>query len=436
MTLLEVNLDGLVGPTHNYAGLAFGNVASEHFRGTRSHPREAALQGLAKMRLLHDKGVHQLVMPPHPRPDTQWLTRLGFAGDLRQQVMQVAKDAPKLLPVMYSSSGMWAANAATVCPAPDAQDGKTHFTPANLASTTHRSIEPAFTSRALRRIFPDASYFAHHESLPGGPLFTDEGAANHMRLSTGGKAIHLFIYGREGAAHETSRFPARQTLAASQAVARLHTLSPQAVMFIRQNPAAIDAGVFHNDVIATSHENLLFYHELAFAEGDAPVEEMKRRLPGVIAVKVRESDLPLAKAVSSYLFNSQIVSGKDGMTLIAPNECRQDADASAVIARWLESNEIPIAQVHYADLRQSMQNGGGPACLRLRVQLTPEAWSQVHPGVKFDHALHERLSAWVNEHYRETLELPDLADPELALDVRNALLSLEKILGLDGLYAG
>src|SRR4051794_41421658 len=77
---LEVNFDGIVGPTHNYAGLSFGNVASQAHGGSVSHPREAALQGLAKMKFLHDLGVRQAVLPPQPRPDLGTLRRLGFGG--------------------------------------------------------------------------------------------------------------------------------------------------------------------------------------------------------------------------------------------------------------------------------------------------------------------------------------------------------------------
>ncbi len=54
--LTEINFDGIVGPSHNYAGLSLGNLASARNAGAVSRPRDAALQGLAK-----DLGVSQQV---------------------------------------------------------------------------------------------------------------------------------------------------------------------------------------------------------------------------------------------------------------------------------------------------------------------------------------------------------------------------------------
>ncbi|MGA8031441.1 MAG: N-succinylarginine dihydrolase, partial [Casimicrobiaceae bacterium] len=44
-----MNFDGIPGPTHNYSGLAQGNLAAERNAQQVSNPREAALQGLEKM---------------------------------------------------------------------------------------------------------------------------------------------------------------------------------------------------------------------------------------------------------------------------------------------------------------------------------------------------------------------------------------------------
>ena len=45
MPLTEINFDGLVGPSHNYAGLSIGNLASTRNAGQLSQPRRAALEG-------------------------------------------------------------------------------------------------------------------------------------------------------------------------------------------------------------------------------------------------------------------------------------------------------------------------------------------------------------------------------------------------------
>ncbi len=440
MTLIEANFDGIVGPTHNYAGLSFGNVASFAHAGQVSHPREAALQGLAKMKYLADLGLVQGVLPPQERPDVRALRRLGFDGTDRQVIERAARQAPRLLALTSSASSMWAANAATVAPGADTADGRAHFTPASLSTTFHRSLEPAATGAALRRLFADPERFAHHDPLPGGAQLGDEGAANHTRLEAPGAAhgVHVFVYGRTAFGADARRprqFPARQTREASEAVARLSRLSPDQTFFVQQNPDVIDRGVFHNDVIAVGHRNVLLYHESAFADGAAIVELLDRALEGTLAaVEVSASEATVEQVVGSYLFNSQIVTLPEGsVALIAPLEAREDAATHQVVERIL-ADDNPIASVHYLDVRQSMHNGGGPACLRLRVPLDEDDLGAVHAPCILDQDLHARLSAWVERHYRDELRPEDLGDPALMEESREALDQLTEILKLGSLY--
>src|SRR3546814_20033998 len=95
---------------------------------------------------------------------------------------------------------MWAANAATVSPAPDTADGRCHLTVANLRTMPHRSHEWPDTLSQLRLAFAHGEHFHVHKPVP--PTFGDEGAANHMRLCTspGGKAVEVFVYGQRGGA--------------------------------------------------------------------------------------------------------------------------------------------------------------------------------------------------------------------------------------------
>jgi succinylarginine dihydrolase len=431
VTTHEVNFDGLVGPTHNYAGLAYGNVASLHNKGRRSNPKAAALQGLAKMKLLAELGVKQAVLPPHERPNMPALRRLGFEGGDAQVLQKAAKEAPHLLAACCSASAMWTANAATVSPSADTSDGRVHFTPANLISQFHRSLETETTARVLKTIFADEGFFAHHPPLPSAAAFADEGAANHMRLADGGRGVEVFIYGRRGMANEentTKRFPARQTLEASQAVARAHGLGEFA-MFTQQSPAAIDVGAFHNDVVAVSHRNVLLYHPHGL-DADLIRRRAARLGIGLVTIEINAKQISLSDAVKSYLFNSQIVTLRDGsMALIAPQECRRLA-ATRRFLDWLPSADTPIRKVRYVPLHQSMRNGGGPACLRLRVELTDRELAAAHQGVFLTPALHESLIFWVNRHYRDRLDAADLADPKLMEESRRALDELNRILGV------
>lgn len=444
----EVNFDGLVGPTHNYAGLSYGNVASLAHRGAVSRPREAALQGLAKMKALADLGLPQAVLPPHERPDVAALRALGFSGGNDHAVLAAAaRHAPALLAAACSASAMWVANAATVTPSSDTADGRVHFTPANLVSKLHRSLEPAQTSRTLRALFASEKHFAHHPPIPGAQGFGDEGAANHTRLapSAAHRGLHVYVHGHVAlagpAASPRLRFPSRQARETFEAVARAHGVPAGQAVHLRQSPAAIDAGVFHNDVIAVGNDDCLLYHENAYARGARAVAGLRAAYaalhPGraLAAIRVPARRVSLADAVRSYLFNSQLVTLAPGrMALIVPAECREIAAVSACLDELAADPRNPISAVHAFDLRESMRNGGGPACLRLRVTLAKDERDALPPGVWINDASHARLVAWVKRHYRETLAPADLADPSLLEESRRALDELTALLGLGSIY--
>jgi len=440
MKTVEANFDGLVGPTHNYAGLAFGNVASAKNAEKPSNPRDAALQGLDKMKALQALGLAQGVLPPHERPHIPTLKALGFSGKDADLLRKVRRDAPGLLAATSSASSMWEANAATVSPSPDTADGKVHFTPANLCSHLHRSLEPPVTARVLQAVFADRRHFVHHPALPATPQLGDEGAANHTRLcwSYGAPGLEIFTYGRGADADPApSKYPARQTRAASEAVARLHGLKAERTCFVQQNPAVIDQGIFHNDVIAVGNREVLLYHEHAFLHKAALREWIAANLEGTEAllIEVPAGQVSVEDAVSTYLFNSQLVCVPSGeMHLVCARECREHHGVWEYLQELVEDRDNPIAQAHVFDLRQSMQNGGGPACLRLRVVLTEAERAAVNPKAWITPERADELAAWVRAHYRDRVVLDDLADARLLDESRTALDRLTQILGLGSVY--
>ena len=431
---IEANADGLIGPTHSYAGLSPGNLASSLNKGEASNPRAAVLQGLDKMKRLADLGLPQFVLPPHERPNIPFLRHLGFSGSDKTVLAKAWRDAPAFAAAACSASPMWAANAATVTPSADAADGRVHFTPANLHTNLHRSLEHQQTRRALDALFPDATRFAVHDALPAVAHLADEGAANHVRLcaSHGARGVNLLVWGREAFEPWDGPFPARQTREASEAVVRRHEAGRP--VLAQQSRAAIAGGTFHNDVVCVGALDTLFFHELAFEDTDATKAAIRRAADGLFEpqfVEVSAADLPLADAISSYLFNSMLIQipGEDRLTLICPTETRDNARSHAVAERLAASNG-PIGRVEYVDVRQSMRNGGGPACLRLRVVLTDEELAATNPAMRMTDALHARLSTWATRWYRETLTASDLADPALLDETRGALDELTRILGL------
>ncbi|SKB58572.1 N-succinylarginine dihydrolase [Sphingopyxis flava] len=414
--LTEINFDGIVGPTHNYAGLSRGNIASASHAGNVSQPRAAALQGIEKMRHNLALGLPQGFLVPLDRPDITWLETLGTSLEAAE---------PHLRAQAWSASSMWAANAATVSPAPDSGDGKCHLTVANLVTMPHRSHEWQGTLAQLRIAFADPA-FAVHGPVPA--PFGDEGAANHMRLCAGHGApgVEIFVYGIGG-----GRFPARQHLDASKAIARRHRLDPARTLFLRQSDVAIQGGAFHNDVVAVANEQLLFTHQSAFHDREAAHAEIRAAFPEVEIVEVPSAAVSLADAVKSYLFNAQLVSLTEGggMGLVLPTEAK---DTPAVWS-WLETmvaGNGPIRQLLPVDVRQSMANGGGPACLRLRVVADP---ATVDPRFLADEAKLDRIAAVVASHWPEAIAPGDLASAALVADVRKARASLLDALELTAL---
>lgn len=431
---LEVNIDGLVGPTHNYAGLSLGNRASLTNAGAVSNPRQAALQGLAKMRHLHRLGVPQGVMAPQQRPDPNVLARLGLAPDA--SIADLARRRPELVPLVMSASSMWAANAATVTPSSDAADGRVHFTPANLSSTAHRSFEPDQTQRTLQAMFVDHERFVVHAALPAAHPFADEGAANHGRFAPthGEPGIHFFVFGRDGDQPAViNGIPRRQTQLAGQLISESHGHDSAAVLFARQSNTAIEAGAFHNDVVSVANQTVLFTHSTAFDEPAELYSTLDAR--NIQVVEVSESAVPLADAISSYLFNSQLVTLPDGsMTLIAPSEVMETPSTKQYLDAAIAHPNHPIASVHALDLRESMRNGGGPACLRLRVVMTADERAATGDRVLVDDQRIDELDAWVQRHYRDELSADDLADPHLEAEQRQALDELTQLLALGSIY--
>ena len=414
--LREINFDGIVGPSHNYAGLSVGNLASTRNAGQLSRPRAAALQGLDKMRANLTLGLAQGIFLPHRRPNREWLAQLGTTID---------DAAPALAANALSASAMWAANAATVSPAPDTADGLCHLTVANLKTMPHRSHEWPETLAQLQVAFADGAAFAVHGAVP--PAFGDEGAANHMRLAAAhaDTGVELFVYGVSGGA-----FPARQHLEASRAIARRHGLDPRRTMFVEQSPEAIAAGAFHNDVVAVANERVLFAHEKAFADPAPLLARCAELVPGFEHVEVSDADVPLADAIRSYLFNAQLLTPPDGeMTLVVPSECRDTPS----VWRWLErhlAGNGPIRRVEVVDVRESMANGGGPACLRLRVVADP---GRVDPRFIVDEAKVDQIAQTVRAHWPEQIHSDDLQAPAMVCDIERARAALLESLDLDEL---
>ena len=417
----EINFDGLIGPSHNYAALSLGNLASARHGGTASRPRAAALQGIAKMRFVMRLGLCQGFLLPLDRPNVGFLRAMGFGGSDDEVIAGAATDDPRLFAIAASASSMWTANAATVSPAPDTRDARCHISAANLSRMAHRSTEHAETHAQLAVAFADPA-FAVHAALPA--AFGDEGAANFMRLcpAHGAPGVEIFVFGEDG-----GRFPARQNRRASEAIARRHGLDPARTLFAAQSQTAIGAGAFHNDVVAVANGHVLFAHEHAFADAGALRADLARVMPDAVYVEVPDSAVSLADAIGSYLFNSQLLTLPDGsMALVLPKEAEETPSVKAYVAALVAGNG-PIRAAHFVDVRESMQNGGGPACLRLRVAADPAA---VDARFLLDEAKADRLERLVERWWPAAIGPGDMGNADLWRGVRAARAALRAEVGL------
>lgn len=412
--LREINFDGIIGPSHNYAGLSLGNIASSSNAGAISEPRAAALQGVEKMRANLRLGLSQGFFMPLDRPNSAWLAGLST---------NMANAEPHIRAAAFSASAMWAANAATVSPAPDTADGRCHLSAANLLTMAHRSHEWHGTMAQLKLAFADEQHFAVHPPVP--PPFGDEGAANFMRLcpSHDTAGIEIFVYGKAG-----GPFPARQHIESSKAIARAHRLDPSKTLYVQQSEIAIAAGAFHNDVVAVANERVLFTHEQAFEYPEQTYADIQRLMPEAEIVIVPADRVSLADAIQSYLFNAQLVTLPDqGMALILPSE----AQANEPVWSWLSemvAGNGPIRQLVPVDVRQSMANGGGPACLRLRVVANPATVDQRFIA---DEPKLDRIADVIASYWPESIAPDKLGDVALIEQVRTARAALLSACQLD-----
>ncbi len=423
----EIQIDRLVGPTHHFGGLGVGNLASQHHAGRAADPAAAALQGLEKMRLVAESGVEQFILPPQLRPDLTFLRSMGFCGDDQSALDQAREKSPDILSAAMSCSAMWMANAATATILDDAPI----ITIANLSSSLHRSIEPLTTLSDLRSLMPPDVMILG--PLSGGKPMRDEGAANHMRLfgDDPARSLEVFVYGDQDPSPRT--FTARQTRASCETISRLHRLSDDRVCLVKQNPDAIDAGAFHNDVVAMSHCGSLIHHQDAFYDSDDSMNRLEQQFSRqadcqLTRIEVPRKILSMKDAISTYLFNSQIVLPTRSAAppiLICPAQVQVHPTAKTLVNQWMTDGFF--SRIEFVELGQSMSGGGGPACLRLRVPMPLAKIRQMNGKCRWRPSLHESISQIIRDEYPKSITLDDLTSIGLmhhAMNIRNRIANL------------
>ena len=398
-------IDTIIGPTYHYGGLALGNTHSLDHKHVVANPKKAALQGLSKMKLLRDHGISQYVLPAYVR-DYKGLVQGYYnnQGDFEDNLKRLYDENLDIFSSFFSASSAWLANAWTMTPSIDSSDGRYHVSPASLNACFHRQLDVKQTIAILTNRLCSKTYITCHHPSP----FFDEGAANMIRLSAGGKGLYLFVSGSS----DTKRFKSRHDKRSWQRLVSQHQLDPDYVIYLTQHPDAIDAGVFHNDVISFGVDDLLVVHENAFVDQPNYCDTILERYfscfgTDLTLIQIPDSILPLKDAVNSYFFNSQLVRKDDNRyLLLVPSRCKglpvMDYFVSIVAKKWESQLEIMVC-----DVEESIKNGGGPACLRNSMDVYDDPKLIFDDRYLFTLEKYDDFVRLVNQYYPSSLELND-----------------------------
>ena len=187
--------------------------------------------------------------------------------------------------------------------------------------------------------------------------------------------------------------------------------------------------------MATSHRNVWLHHEHAYIDADKTILEIEERFELVTQqslhrCKITAAELPLCDAVSSYLFNGQLLPSDRGpelMTMLCPEQVRETPTALRAIESLIDSDG-PIVACEFVELRESMNNGGGPACLRLRVPMNEANWKNLPGNLRFSETIADQLCRVIESTYPAKLETSDLTSLELVHQVKLAVQELNRVL--------
>ena len=368
--LKQVFIDCMPGPTNHFGGHAFGNMASMTAKGQHSNPKKAALEWIEKINKLKKIGAYQLILPPHRRPLAHYLKH------------------PQLNEL--SSGFIWMANAGHFIPNSDTSKRYHQFIPANMNATYHRKYEHMFNTYWIKQILKNIPHQLH------GPLSSDdEGAANTVRLWNKDIGIHVAVYG-----HKNTHFPSRQN---EDSIKELQEKTNILTLFkLQQKSIAIDHGVFHNDVICFGFKNTLFCHEHAFENQNEKLNNLKKIFhqktnENLTIIEIKESELTLDECISTYLFNSQVIIQKNNIILLCPSTVKRNNKSLSITNQWQQKGYF--SDVQYIDIKSSLMNGGGPACLRLCMYLNGNEIKKIPKQFWASENKIKELTKFINTEY-------------------------------------
>ena len=370
--LKQVFIDTIPGPTNHFGGHAVGNIASMNSKNNILNPQKAALEWLEKVKKVAMIGGNQFVLPPQRRPLTHKKKTLTQSD--------------------ISSSFIWMANAGLFIPRIDTQLENNQFIPANMKQSEHRNIEHPFHQYWLKKILK-YSKCNFHKILD----INDEGSANSIRLwhKKNQCGVNIFVYGKPNA-----RYPIRQSKSSCEKI--INITKPRHYILLEQTKEAIDAGVFHNDVIAFGFKNTIICHEKAFSNQKQELKKLKKIFTNSLnaplnIVEIANNSLSLNAAVKTYLFNSQVIEINNKFELICPIEVKENPNSYKITEKWVTNGLFN--KVHFVNIKSSLKNGGGPACLRLCLYLNDNEVKKIPTKFKLDKTKYKKISKIILEHY-------------------------------------
>ena len=121
------------------------------------------------------------------------------------------------------------------------------------------------------------------------------------------------------------------------------------------------------------------------------------------------------------------------MQLILPEEVKDFSNCMSWLDKLKQISDVKT--FNFVDIRQSMMNGGGPACLRLKVILNEEEQNNLNQKFLMNNKKLDSIKLLIEREYRDVLYPDDLKDPSLLDESRRVLDELTQIFGIGSIYA-
>ena len=163
------------------------------------------------------------------------------------------------------------------------------------------------------------------------------------------------------------------------------------------------------------------------------LKNLEAKIDNFQFIEISDSEIPLKNIIDSYLLNSQLATnGQNEMMLILPEEVKSYETCMAWLDKLKQISDIKLYD--FVNIKQSMMNGGGPACLRLKVVLDENETKELNQNFLMTSDRLDAIKSLIEREYRDNLHPDDLPDPNLLDESRRVLDELTQIFDVGSIY--